>query len=142
MSAGRVRSWFWDVSDSTGRSCWRVVTRPISDRSGYNGVVTRPVFRSIRLLPSSDPTGLGSGLNIVKPDSTGFKYYQARLDRFDCRFDIVTDKSVFLIWICNDNVTGILIATRFVINCPLHMINCPSHNFGSLQWPNRTRPIG
>ena len=49
MSAGRVGSRFWDVSDSTGRSCRHIVTRPISDRSDYSGVVTRPIFVSVSL---------------------------------------------------------------------------------------------
>ena len=47
MSTGRVGSRFWDVSDSTGRSCQHIITRPISDRSGYSGVITRPIFRSV-----------------------------------------------------------------------------------------------
>jgi len=70
MSAGRVGSRFWDVSDSTGRLCRRIVTRPILDRSGYSGVVTRPVFRSVGLSPQPDPTSSRSDLNIIKPDST------------------------------------------------------------------------
>ena len=49
MSAGRVGSRFWDVSDSTGRSCRYIVTRPILDRSDYSGVVTRPIFVSVGL---------------------------------------------------------------------------------------------
>jgi len=66
MSAGQVGSRFRDVSDSTGRS--------------YRRVVTRLIFTSIGLQRQPDPTGLGSGLSIVKPDSTGFKYYQTRLE--------------------------------------------------------------
>ena len=70
MSTGRVGSQFWDVSDSIDRSCWRFVTRPISDRSGYSEIVTRPIFRLVGLRPQPDPTGLRSGLNIIKSDST------------------------------------------------------------------------
>ena len=67
MSAGRVGSRFWDVSDLTGRLCRYVVTRPISDRSGYSGVVTRPVFKSVGLPLQSDLTGSGSGLILLNP---------------------------------------------------------------------------
>jgi len=56
MSVGRVGSRFGDVSDSTGRS--------------YRRAVTRPIFRSVHLQCQPDPTGSGSDLNIVKPDST------------------------------------------------------------------------
>ena len=49
MSAGGVRSRFWDVFDSIGRWCRHIVTRPISDRSSYSGVVTRPIFGSVGL---------------------------------------------------------------------------------------------
>ena len=67
MSAGRVRSRFWYISDSTGRSCRRVVTRLISDRLGYSGVATRPVFRSVGLRPQPDLTSSGSGLILSNP---------------------------------------------------------------------------
>ena len=94
MSTGRVGSQFWDVSNSTGRSCQCVVTRPILDRSSYSGVVTQPISRSVRLQHQPNPTDSGSSLNIIKPDLTDLSY----------------------------NVTGILIATQFVINYPLHRI--------------------
>ena len=111
MSAGRVGSRFEDGSDSTGRSCRSTVTRPISDRSSYSEVVTQPIFRSIGLQRPSDPTDWGSGLN--------------RLNRFDIRFDIVTTNQWFwsgFITVVGDNVTGMLITARFLINCPLHRI--------------------
>jgi len=66
MSAGWVGSQFGDLSDSTSISYWRTVTQPI--------------FRSIGLQHQPDPTRSGSGLSIVKLDSTGFKYYQTRLE--------------------------------------------------------------
>ena len=69
MSAGRVRSWFWDISDSTDRSRRRVVTPLISDQLGYSMFVTQPIFRSVGLQPQPDPTGSGLGLTIIKPDS-------------------------------------------------------------------------
>ena len=75
MSTGRVGSRFWDVSDSTGRSCRHIITRPISDRSGYSGVVTRLIFVSVGLQCQHDPTGLRSDVNTIRSDSTGFKYY-------------------------------------------------------------------
>ena len=81
MSAGRVRSRFGDVSDSTGRSYRSTATRPISDRSGYSALVSRLIFRSVRFQVQPDPTGSGLSLNIVKPDSTGSGLDQARLDQ-------------------------------------------------------------
>ena len=111
MSAGRVGSQFGDGSDSTSRSCRSAVTRPISDRSSYSEVVTQPIFRSIRLQCPSDPTDWGSGLN--------------RLDRFDIRLDIVTTNQCFwsgFITVVGDHVTGMLIAVRLLINCPLYEI--------------------
>jgi len=92
MSVGQAGSRFWDVSDSTSRSCRHVVTRLISDGSSYSEVVTRPIFRSVGLRHRPDLTGSGSGLNIIKPGSTDLSY----------------------------NITEILIAMQFVINCPLH----------------------
>ena len=65
MSAGRVGSRFWDVSNSTGRWYRRVVTRPISDRSGYSVLVSRLIFTSVGSQHRPDLTGLGSSLNII-----------------------------------------------------------------------------
>ena len=111
MSAGQVGSRFRDGSDSTGRSCRSAVTRLISDRSSYSEVVTRPIFRSIGLQCPSDLTDWGSGLN--------------GLDRFDIRLDIARTNQWFwsgFITVVGDNVTGMLITARFLINCPLHGI--------------------
>jgi len=110
MSASRVGSRFGDGSDSTGRSCRSAVTRPISDRSSYSEVVTRPIFRSIGLQRPFDPTDWGSGLN--------------GLDRFDIRLDIVTNQCFWsgFVTVVRDNVMEMLIAARFLINCPLHRI--------------------
>jgi len=111
MSAGRVGSQFGDGSDSTGRSCQSAVTRPISDRSSYSEVVTRPIFRSIGLQRPSDSTNWGSGLN--------------GLDRFDIWLDIVMTNQCFcsgFVIVIGDNVTEMLIAAQFLINCPLHEI--------------------
>ena len=63
ISAGRIVSRFENVSDSTNRSYRHAVTQPISDRSSYSAVVTRPIFKSVGLQCQPDPTGSGSGLN-------------------------------------------------------------------------------
>jgi len=70
------------------------------------------------------------GLYIVKSDSTGFKYYQARLTFVTYEHY----KSRLKWWFVRYDVTEILNMTKFVITCPLH-------NFRSPRWSNRTRPI-
>ena len=113
MSASRVRSQFGDVSDSTGRS--------------YRRAVTRPIFRLVRLQCQPDPTGSGSDLHIVKPDSTD--------SGSDSNINSVTRPTWRSIRYCNVqmlqiavnitiytalDVTKILIMMGFLINCPLH----------------------
>ena len=77
MSAGQVRSRFGDVSDSTSRSYQSTAIQLISDRSGYSALVSQPIFRSVGFQVQPDLTGSGSGLNIVKPDSTRSQLDQA-----------------------------------------------------------------
>ena len=115
MSAGRVGSRFGNVSDSTGRSFRSTVTRPISDQSGYSALVTWPIFRSVGLQCRPNPTGSGSDLNIIKSDSTGLSSTR------HCNIQMLQIAVNITIYTLSD-VTGILIATRFVINCPLHRI--------------------
>ena len=113
MSVGRVGSRFGDVSDSTGRS--------------YRRAVTRPIFRSVHLQCQPDPTGSGSDLNIVKPDSTN--------SGSDSNINSVTQPTWWSTRYCNVqmlqiavnitiytllDVTEILIMMGFLINCPLH----------------------
>ena len=88
-------------------------------------------FKSIGLQRQPDLTGSGSGLNIVKRDSTGFKYYPVRLDRLSAFVTYKRYKSRLKLRFVRYDVTGMLIMTGFMINCPLYMINCPLHNFGS-----------
>ena len=92
ISAGRVRSRFGELSDSTGPSYRLVTTQSISLSVGSPRFVIQPIFRPVGFEGQSDPTGSGWSSIIVKPDSIGFKYYQVRLDRFDGRFGIVTYK--------------------------------------------------
>jgi len=137
MSAGWVGSRFGDGFDSTGRPCQSTVTWPISDRSSYSEVVTWPIFSSIGLQHRSDPTHWGSGLN--------------RLDQFDIRLDIVTTNQCFwsgFITVVGDNVTLMLIAIRFLINCPLHRTMwlriTPTAQLNLTDWlnyENPTRPM-
>jgi len=141
MSADRVRSRFWDVFDSTGRSCRSAVTQPISDQSGYSALVTRPIFGSVGLQCRPDPTGLRSDLNIIKPDSTGLSSTRY------CNIQTLQIAVNITIYILLD-VMGILIATRFVINCPLHRIMWPRittmaqlDSIGKLDYENRARSI-
>ena len=91
-------------------------------------------FRSIGLQRQFDPTGSGSGLNIVKPNSTGFKYYPVRLDRLWAFVTYEHYKSWLKLRFVRYDVTGMLIMIGFLINCLLH-------NFGSPRSSNRTRPI-
>jgi len=82
---------------------------------GCSAFVTRLIFRSVGLQHRSDPTGLGSDLNIIKPDSTGLSSTR------HCNVQTLQIAVNITIYILSD-VTEILIATRFVINCPLHRI--------------------
>jgi len=122
MSGGRVRSRFAVGSYWTGRSYRRIRTQSISLSVALQHFVTRPIFRS--------------DFTFGQPDLTWLKYYQAQVDRLDAQLDIVMYKrsksgAKTMIHTLQDirDVTGILITTRFVVNCLLHI-------FGSPRWPN------
>ena len=141
MSTDRVGSRFGDVSDSTNISCRSVVIQSISDRLGYSALVTRPIFRSVRSQRRPDATGLGSDLNIIKSDSTGLSSTR------HCNVQTLQIAVNIMIYTVS-NVTGILIATRFVINCPLHRIMWPQiatmaqpDSIGKLDYENWARSM-